>query len=182
MTGPEAMTAITKRLNAALLTALGDAAVEHTETSRKPIVVTLKSPTKTTLCVYMYSLVGGLGTKRPYEYKAVLRVPGQQVGEYAAFAKLSGADTLLAAYHFELGVFVLWDADLHPQFKNGGNIQVAYGTVQEAAIRGHAHQTRRLSLGQVTETVIVCLAERLNLAIGERLAITRSRAGRLRTS
>ncbi len=58
----------------------------------------------------MYTLVGGVETKRPNEFKAILRVPGQAVGKYGAFDFSEDRLALLLAYRPELDVFVLWDA------------------------------------------------------------------------
>ena len=168
------MTAITDGLHSAFLSPLGDAVTIHSDLAEKPLCVDVASVRPPKLCVYMYSLVGGIGTARPNEYKAVLRVPGQAVGAYGSFNKLPGRITLLVAYHAELDVFVLWDARMHPRFKNGGNIQVRYGTVQEAAVRGRAEQIRRLSSSKLSELVIACQSAMLLKAIQDRVDIVRS--------
>jgi len=65
---------------------------------------------------------------------------------------------------------VLWDAALHPQFKNGGNVQVKDTTVLTAAALGRASQLRVLS--GATELVIACQSPHLLAAISDRVAWT----------
>jgi len=112
------------------------------------------------LRVYAYNLVGGIGTVRDFEYKAVLRLRDHPVGEYRSFDHSGGRIALLVAYRDDLDVFVMWDSSLHPRFKNGGNIQVRTDTVMAAAATGHATQERRLTSGH-RETVFACTSATL---------------------
>lgn len=68
------MSAITEGLHSAFLRPLGSAVLRHSGLRTKPLCVDLALPHPPRLRVYMYSLVGGVGTVRPNEYKAVLRV------------------------------------------------------------------------------------------------------------
>jgi hypothetical protein len=119
----------------------------------------------------MYTLVGGVGTKRANEFKAILRVPGQPVGKYGSFDFSDDRLAVLVAYRPELDVFVLWDASLHARFKNGGNIQVRDTTVFTAAASGRAEQARNLT-GNVREVVIACQSWTLERALEDRIAWT----------
>jgi len=110
-------------------------------------------------------------TNRRHEYKAVLRVPGQEVGEYGSFDHSGDRLALLVGYRDELDVFVLWDTSLHAKFKNGGNIQVRDATVHRAAAFGRADQIRELSSG-ASELVIACTSRGLAGAICDRLLTT----------
>lgn len=165
------MTAITEELHRAFLRPLGDAVLRHSPAGDKPLSVDLALPNPPRLRVYMYTLVGGVGTVRPNEYKAVLRVPGQAVGAYDSFDHSDGRLALVVGYRADLDVFVFWDASLHPRFKNGGNIQVRDTTVHEAAAIGRAEQRRPLS-SKVTEVVIACQSWNLAQAIDDRVAWT----------
>ena len=118
------MTAITVRNHERFLEALGDRVLGHGDLDTKPLDVDLAPPLPTAVRLYMFSLVEG-GASRPHEYKAVLRVPGQRVGEYASFEHGGHRLAVLCAYRDDLGVFVVWDASLHPQFKQGGNVRIA---------------------------------------------------------
>lgn len=138
----------------------------------KPLLVDLAAPHPPRLRVYMYNLVGGVGTKRDREYKAVLRLRGQEVGAYESFDHSGGRVVILVAYRDDLDVFVLWDASLHPQFKNGGNIQVHTDTVMEAASLGMAEQRRRLVVAQTTEIVVACQSWNLPAALERRVELT----------
>ena len=108
---------------------------------------------RSTFAIYLYSLVVG-GKSRPGEFKAVLRVPGQVVGEYGTFDHSGSRLAVLAAYREDLDVFVLWDASLHERFKHGGNMQVKDSVVAQrrcdrvgraapaAAVRHHGDRVR----------------------------------------
>lgn len=165
------MTAITAGLNEAFLRPLKGCTVWHSEVAEKPLCVDLSLPNPPRLRVYVYTLVGGVGTVRPTEYKVVLRLPGQAVGETDSFDHSDGRLALLVGYRADLDVFVLWDASLHHYFTNGSNIQVRDATVHSAASSGGAVQTRALSTG-VTELVIACQSWNLLRAINDRVART----------
>ena len=165
------MSRITTDLHTAFLRPLEAAVVGHSNIGEKPLCVDLALPNPPRLRVYMYSLVGGVGTVRPNEYKAVLRVPRQPVGAYDSFDHSDDRLALLVGYRSDLDVFVLWDASLHPRFKNGGNIQVRDTTVHTAASVGRAEQKRPLSSG-ITEVVIACQSWNLAAAIDDRVAWT----------
>jgi len=149
--------------------AIGPQIVDVSDYTQKPFDIELIEPYRP-LRVYLYNLVSGAGTSRPSEYKAVLRVPGQPVGRYGAFALDPDRDLLLAAYAGAEGVFVLWDANLHPRFKNGGNIQVTAKSVLSARETGASVQLRGLASGD-RETVYLCQASRLWDTILRRLGV-----------
>lgn len=165
------MTAITEELHLAFLRPFGDSVLRHSPLPEKPLCVDLALPNPPRLRVYMYTLVGGVGTVRPNEYKAVLRVPRQAVGAYDSFDHSDGRIALVVGYRSDLDVFVLWDASLHPRFKNGGNIQVRDKTVHAAAAGGRAEQRRPLS-SRITEVVIACQSWSLAQAIDDRVSWT----------
>lgn len=165
------MSAITEDLHKAFLAPLDGSVVSCSDLEEKPLCVDLALPNPPRLRVYMYSLVDAVGTSRAREYKAVLRLPGQAVGQYASFDHSGGRLALVVGYRAELDVFVLWDASLHPRFKNGGNIQVRDTTVHTAAAVGRAEQVRALSSG-ISEVVIACQSSTLRKAIDDRVAWT----------
>jgi hypothetical protein len=164
------LTMITERLHRAFLDALEGRVVAHGKIGSKPLNVDLGPPLPLRLRLYLYSLVVG-GKSRPGEFKAVLRVPGQIVGEYGAFDHSGERLALLVGYHSDLDVFVLWDASLHERFKNGGNMQVRDTVVAQAAATGWAEQRRPLRSG-ITEVVFACDSGSLARALSERVAWT----------
>jgi len=131
----------------------------------------MEMPLPPSLRVYAYNLVGGIGTKRDFEYKAVLRVPNHPVGEYRSFDHSGDRIALLIAYEEDLDVWVMWDASMHPRFKNGGNIQIRTDTVMMAAATGVATQERRLSGGR-RETVFACTTASLPKVLIRRVDAT----------
>ena len=160
------MSAVTRRLHQAFLDAMAGHVVAHGDLETKPLEVDLALPLPQHLRVYLYSLVLG-GKSRPGEFKAVLRVPGQAVGEYGTFDHSGGRLAVLAAYREDLDVFVLWDASLHERFKHGGNMQVKDSIVASAAATGWAEQRRPLRSG-ITEIVFACRSKSLPRAISAR--------------
>ena len=161
------MSAIAVRLHGAFLDALDGHVRAHGDLSTKPLDLDLALPLPQRLRLYLYSLVVG-GKTRPGEFKAVLRVPGQAVGEYGTFDHSGGRLAVLAAYRDDLDVFVLWDASIHKRFKHGGNMQVKDTVVAQAAATGWAKQRRPLRSG-ITEIVFACRSSFLNRALGERI-------------
>lgn len=158
----------TPELHQRFLSCFDGAATALDDLDSKPLRVDMRLPLPPRLRLYMYNLVGGVGTKRDFEYKAVLRLREHPVGEYRSFDHSGGRLALLVAYRGDLDVFVLWDASLHSRFKNGGNIQVRTDTVMSAAATGYAEQLRRLSSG-VTETVMACTPSELAATLVRRL-------------
>jgi hypothetical protein len=154
---------VTKRLHTAFLDALAGHVASHGDIAVKPLEVDLALPLPQHLRLYLYSLVVG-GNSRPGEFKAVLRVPGQVVGDYGTFDHSGHRLAVLAGYRDDMDVFVLWDASLHERFKHGGNVQVRDTVVEQAAATGWAEQRRPLRSG-VTEAVFACRSTTLARAI-----------------
>jgi len=121
----------------------------------------------------MYSLIGGVGTVRPNEYKASLRLRGQPTNQHDSFDHSDDRFALVVAYRADLDVFVFWDVSLHPRFTNGTNIQVRDTTVHTAAALGWAEQVRSLP-NKSPEMVIACQSSNLRKAIDERVSFTGS--------
>ena len=164
------MSAITLCLHRAFIAALDGQVLTHGDLSRKPLDLDLALPLPQRLRLYLYSLVVG-GKSRPGEFKAVLRVPGQVVGEYGTFDHSGNRLAVLAAYRNDLDVFVLWDASIHERFKHGGNIQVKDTVVAQAAATGWAEQRRTLRSG-ITEIVFACRSSSLTRAVANRVTWT----------
>jgi len=158
----------TPDLHRTFLECFNGAATALNDFDEKPLLVDMELPLPPRLRLYIYNLVGGVGTKRDFEYKAVLRLRGHPVGEYRSFDHSGGRLALLVAYRADLDVFVLWDASLHPRFKNGGNIQVRTDTVMTAAATGYGEQKRRLSSGLI-ETVMTCSSTELGATLLQRI-------------
>ena len=164
------MSGITVNLHQAFLGALAGHVLGYGDLNTKPLDLDLALPLPQHLRLYLYSLVLG-GQSRPGEFKAVLRVPGQRVGEYGTFDYSGHRLAVLAAYREDLDVFVLWDASTHPHFKNGGNMQVKETVVAAAAATGRAEQWRPLRSG-ITEIVFACRSSSLSRTIADRVAWT----------
>ena len=160
------MSAVTVRLHQAFLNALEGHVLAHGDLDDKPLEVDLALPLPQHLRLYLYSLVVG-GMSRPGEFKAVLRVPGQVVGEYGTFHHTGNRLAVLAGYRDDLDVFVLWDATLHERFKHGGNMQVKDTVVAQAAATGWGEQRRPLRSG-IIEVVLACRSSTLPRAIADR--------------
>ena len=163
------MSTDTGDLHGLLIESLGESVEDHSLLDSKPLELDLRAPLPSQLRCYVYNLVDG-GARRPNEFKAVLRVPGQPVGQYGSFDHSGGRVTMVLAYRSDLDVWVLWDALLHPRFKNGGNIQVRRSVVLDAAVSGGAEQTRRVKGGHM-EQILACRSDGLGEAIRRRFMI-----------
>jgi hypothetical protein len=165
------MTARTRRLHQAILKALDRRVERHSDLNLKPMLIDLTASEPLRLRLYVYSLVGGAGERARREYKVVLRVPAQNIGEYGGFEHSPDRFTTVIGYDVDLDVFVLWDASLHPRFKNGGNLQVRDGTVRVAAAAGASQAIRRLS-GGAQEVVFACQTPRFMDGLRARIMST----------
>ena len=96
----------TPELHEAFLRPFDKQAVAVNELSSKPLLVDMRLPLPPRLRLYMYNLVGGIGTKRAFEYKAVMRLRDHPVGEYRSFDHSGDRLALLVAYQADLDVFV----------------------------------------------------------------------------
>lgn len=164
------MSAVTAGLHEAFLAALAGRVVTHTDLDRKPLCVDLALPLPPRLRIYMYSLVEG-GPGRPFEYKVIVRVPGQEAGKYGSFDHSGNRLAVLMAYRADLDVFVLWDASLHARVMYAGNVQVREEVVHRAAACGRDDQDRRLASG-VIERIIACQSRTLGQALADRVGWT----------
>ena len=165
------MTVVTEDLHQAFLRPLRESVIKHDALSEKPFCIDLALPMPPRVRVYMYTLVGGMGTKRSFEYKVSLRLPGQGVGELRTFDYSFGRFVLLVGYARDLDVFVFWDASLRRSFKNGDNVQISVSTVLAAAASGRAEKVRALTSGE-SEVVIACQSWTLSQALADRVAWT----------
>ena len=164
-------TSVTRALHHAFVAPLDDFVIACSDLAAKPLLLDLAFPISARLRIYLYSLVHGAGERQRREYKVVLRIPGQPLHEYGMFDHSDGRFTIVAGYDATLDVFVLWDAVLHPRFKNGGNLQIRDDAVRRAAALGVTEQIRNLSSGQ-RELVLACQSSTLSRAIGARIAST----------
>ena len=162
----------TPQLQRRFLAPFDGAVLGHSDLKTKPLEVDLARPNPPLLRVYLFNLIGGVGTLRDWEYKVSLRAPGQEVGEYASFSYADGRVAMLIGYRDDLDVFVLWDASLHPQFKHGGNVAVHTNTVLAAASAGVATQPRRCRLMNTTELVLACQSSTLVETVVQRVMLT----------
>ena len=162
------MTTHTRAVHDAVVAALGASLNAHSKLNEKPLLLDLRPPLPPRLRCYVYALVEG-GRRRPNEYKAVLRVPGQRGGEYGSFEFEGDRSTVVLAHRGDLDVWVIWEASLHPRFMYAGNIQVHRDTVFAAAATGWAEQRRHLPSVECTEVVIACRSTRLGDALRKRV-------------
>lgn len=108
------------------------------------------------------------------EHKIQLIVPGQARSERGNFDSSGGRIPLLVGYRPDIKVFVLWDADLYPDFAYSSNVQVLPETVYQAFAQGFSTQVRKLGSGQ-DEIVIAASASRLGDAVLRRQRETLNR-------
>ena len=158
------------QLHGALLHALGDAVLWHSENDKKPLEVDLAAPLPSRVRIYMYTLTDPPGGRPVGEFKIQLIAPGQKKGNAASFDTSDGRIVLLIGYHPDTNVFVLWDAMLYPQFPHSRNVQVTGETVYGALGGGVAFQERKLRTG--IERVLAARGQKVAAAVRERFMLT----------
>jgi hypothetical protein len=155
------------KLHERFLEALGAAVVSHSDIEKKPLEVDLKSPLPPKLRVYIYNATYPPGGRAMGEHKIQLIVPGQERGARGNFDSSGGRIPLLVGYRADIGIFMLWDAEIYVDFAYSRNVQVKPETVYEAFAQGIGRQ-RRYVLHQPAETVITADARHLGQVILER--------------
>ena len=148
----EAMSKIPKKLkreqlNRLFVDGLGPAVKKVDDINGKPLLVDLKEPFPLKLRVYLYNCTNPPGGRALDEYKIQVIVPGQKRGTRGRFDYSGGRLAILAAFvglseDTDDGVFVLWDADKHPEFSYSANFQVKAETIIEALCIPVAASTR----------------------------------------
>lgn len=156
-----------EELHKVFLAALEGFVVSFSDVSNKPLELDLKYPLPPRVRLYLYNATYPPGGRTMGEHKIQLIVPGQARGERGNFDSSGGRIPLLAGYRPDLGIFMLWDAELYPDFSYSRNVQVMPETVYEAFAQGIGRQERRLWTKNV-EIVITANARNLKLAILER--------------
>lgn len=164
----------TVELHKAFLEALGDTVITHSKLNYKPLELDLKLPLPRYIRLYMYNLTDPPGGRTLGEHKIQLIAPGQERGKRASFDHSGERILLLSGYQASTGVFVLWDAELYPDFSYSRNLQVKAETVY-AAIAGEIGMQERFIKGQGKEIVLTSNAKSLIDAINLRMQITYER-------
>lgn len=154
-------------LHRVFLQALGEAVASFSDIGLKPLEVNLNNPLPPKLRVYMYNATYPPGGRTMGEHKVQLIVPGQERGARGNFDSSGGRIPLLIGYRADLGIFMLWDAELYVDFAYSRNVQVKAETVYAAFAQGIGRQERNM-WNQPTEIVITSDASNLDDAILER--------------
>jgi hypothetical protein len=154
-------------LHKTFVKALDPAVSCHSDLEKKPLEIDLTGPLPPKLRVYMYNATYPPGGRTMGEHKIQLIAPGQDRRERGNFDSSGGRIPLLVGYRQDLGIFMLWDAELYVDFSYSRNVQVKPETVYEAFAHGIARQKRNL-WKQSPEIVIAADARHLTQAILER--------------
>lgn len=158
---------------------LGDDKVnDHGPFDQKPCELDLKSPLPLRVRLYLFNATRPPGGRPLGEHKVQLIVPGQGRGVRGNFDRSDGRIVLLCGYVAEEDVFVFWDAGLYLDFAWSRNVQVKVETIIRASAGKIATQERRLrphNAPAVTEVLVAVRADRLEVAILRRIALTRER-------
>jgi hypothetical protein len=165
--GPSNQRLALPTLHGRFLEALAPAVVSHGDIERKPLEVDLENPLPPKLRVYIYNATYPPGGRTTGEHKIQLIVPGQNRGERGKFDSSGGRIPLLVGYRADMGIFMIWDAEIYVDFAYSRNVQVKPETVYEAFAQGIGRQRRNVR-HQPAETVITADASHLRDAILER--------------
>lgn len=161
-----------EELHQSFLSALHSNVVSHSDITEKPIEVSLDHPLPPKIRVYMYNVTSPEGDRPDDEYKSQLIAPGQDSGERGSFDFSGDHLVLLIGYEHNQGVFVLWDAYLHPDFSFSKTVYVKQWAIRKA-VRGEiGEQTRNLQTGE--EVVLTTTEENMEDTILRRTSLSRS--------
>ena len=164
MTPPSNERLSVEELHETFLRALEGFVITSSSVGSKPLELNLRNPLPPKLRLYLYNATYPPGGRTMGEHKIQLIVPGQGRGERGNFDSSDGRIPVLAGYRPDLGIFMLWDAELYVDFSYSRNVQVMPETVYEAFAQGIGRQTRNLWTGNA-EVVITADAEHLVEAI-----------------
>jgi hypothetical protein len=157
----------TAELHQTFVQALDSAVVSHSDIETKPLEIDLRSPLPPKLRVYIYNATYPPGGRAMGEHKIQLIVPGQERSARGNFDSSGGRIPLLVGYRADIGIFMIWDAEIYVDFAYSRNVQVKPETVYEAFAQGIGRQRRKVQ-NQPVETVITADARHLGEAILER--------------
>lgn len=89
------------------------------------------------------------------EHKIQMIGDGQQRGQYEDLIFLSGAETVLAGFSPDYGVFVLWEARYHHRYAYSRNVQVREYLLEQARRTGWAvDEPRRVANGREVRAAV----------------------------
>ena len=165
----------TPELHQRFLDDLGDAVLNSSPLSEKPLELEFAPPLPSRVRAYIYNLTSPPGGRPADEHKIQLIAPGQRRDERGNFDLSEDAFVVLVGFSPDEGVYVFWDAYLHHDFSFSANAQVKGETVDLARAEGLATQERQLRAVDELERVVVVPAENLVDGLLER-ARTASRA------
>ena len=121
-------------IHAAVLSAVGEAAVGHGPLEKVPFRLRLAALGD--FAFYAFTLTSPPGGRPVGEYKVQLIVPGHERGTRGRLIFPKGAYTTVLGWSKEEGVFVLWDAYAHESFSYSRNLQVKGESVWLARVEG----------------------------------------------
>lgn len=164
----------TRELHSALLDALGDRVLSHSDIEAKPIELDLRPPLPPRLRVYLYTLTSPSGARTIGEHKIQVILPNQRRGERRDFDDSGERIVLLMGYDPTSRVFVLWDASMYANISFSRNVQVKPQSVY-AAMNGTIVEQQRFIRGQGREIILTATTESLVSAILRRMELTQEK-------
>lgn len=157
-----------KELQKHFIISLGDAIVNKSVTTTKPLLMDIKKPYPLKFRVYLFNCGNPPGGRSIDEYKIVLNVE-QAYGTRGNFDNSDGRFALVAGYVRNYDIFVFWDASKHKNFAYNKNLQVKAETILNAFVNTTSQQQRYTQNGQ--ETIIAARSENLLEAIMKRMEL-----------
>lgn len=139
----------------------------------KPLDLICRSPLPPRIRLYVFNATDHPSERKAGDYRIQLRLPGQERRHRGQLAMEPGVLLLLAGFVAEFDVFVMWDANAHQNFPYSKGIQVAATTVHQAAILGHAEQTRDVRGSGYREEVVAARTDRLVSGLQRREELSR---------
>jgi len=142
----------------------------------KPLDLTFEPPLPARLRFYVYGATQHASERQRGTFKVQLTsgIPTSEPRKLQ-FDRRSGVRPILVGYQMDLGVFILWDADLHDLrggFPYSKNVQAPPDIVWGAVAAGIKSGTRRLKKTIVEETIVAARPLYLPEAIELRIRLS----------
>lgn len=152
------------------VSALDDRVGNYSDLEQRPLEVNLKHPLPSEVRVYLYTVTKAGGSRPADEFNIQVFIPGVERGDSGPLDYSDDRFVILAGYHADSDVFVLWDAYMHPEFSHSETVQVKWATIEAAANDGLSTQVRHLNAGD--EVVIATESNRVRKGIFRRIHLT----------
>ena len=145
----------TTRLYVNLINSLGNALASYSDTSKKPLVLSLNEPLKIKVTIYLFLGTNPKGGRSEGEYKITLAAPGQARRTQGNFEADEGYPLLLS-YVPDHDAYVFFNTRFHVNFGYNTNVQFRQELIFDAKVNGVSTMTKNNG-----ETIVCSTSENI---------------------